>query len=440
MTTLELYQQLIEKFEQKLVTDDHESIVEYIDGIYYYVFNVKTFGYSVLEKDEAPFDSQIVTALNKIFLKLSYAVEACITYISLQETKAKLVESQSIAHLGSWTTTFSSMKHYWDDEIYNILGEVPQSFEPTYKYLFKRLTPVSRKKLTRAMRLILGEKKTVSTDTIEIICKDGSIALVEVRSRLLYDQNGEIISVVGTTLDITKQNKLEHQLREETNLLKTIINNVPVRVFWKDTKSRYLGVNKLVLEDAGFEDESEMIGKNDYDLQWRDRADFYRSNDMMVMKTGQPKLDFEEMHTAKDGRNIWVSTSKVPLRNENGQVFGVLGTYNDITAKKENENNLRMHSDALQHQANHDVLTGLANRLFFLDRLEHALHKARRNLTKVVVLFLDIDRFKEVNDSLGHTFGDEAIKEVARRVEKRYENQTHWPGLVEMSLLFYSMK
>ena len=414
-----LYNQLIEKFEQKLFSDDSHTMVEYVDGVYYYLFELNAFGYCILEKNEEPFDSQIVEALYKIHCKLTYAIKACIDHSSLQETKAKLSEAQSIAHLGSWTTTFPSMEHHWDDEIYNILGEAPQSFEPRYKSILKRLTKVSKKEMTQVVRLMFKGEKTVYKGSIEILHKNGSVRLVEVRSRILFDVNGNIVSMVGTTLDITKKSKLEHELREESNLLKTIINNVPVRIFWKDTQLRYLGVNKLVLKDAGFEDESEMIGKNDYDFKWHERADFYRSNDMMVMKTGQPKLDFEEMHKSRNGSNIWVSTSKVPLRDEKGQIFGVLGTYNDITAKKENERNLRIHSDTLQHQANHDVLTGLANRLFFFDRLEQSIQKATRSLTKVVVLFLDIDRFKEVNDSLGHTFGDEAIKEVALRIEKQ---------------------
>ena len=413
------HQQLIQKFEQKLLTGNNRSTMEYIDNVYYYVFELKAFGYCVLEKKDQPFDSFVVDALHKIVLKLAYAIQACKGCVSLHETKAKLSEAQSIAHLGSWTTTFPSMKHTWDDEIYSILGEDPKSFEPTYKSLLQRLTPESREEFTKATTQMFKGEKSDYKGIVEMVRKDGSTALVEVRSKLVFDENDNILSMVGTTLDITKQDKLENKLREESSLLKTIINNIPVRVFWKDTQLRYLGVNKLTLNDANFEHESEMIGKNDYDMPWKNEADLYRSNDMSVIKTGLPKLDFEETQTHEDGSVIFVSTSKVPLKNNEGNIFGILGTYYDITAKKENERNLVVHSDALQHQANHDALTGLPNRLFFVDRLQQSIYKANRNLTKVVVLFLDIDRFKEVNDSLGHTFGDEAIKEVARRIENQ---------------------
>jgi len=102
-----------------------------------------------------------------------------------------------------------------------------------------------------------------------------------------------------------------------------------------------------------------------------------------------------------------------------GNIFGTLGAYMDITRKKENEKKLKLQRDALEHQAYHDTLTGLPNRLLFLDRLNQYIHKAHRNKHKVAVLFIDMDRFKEINDSLGHVFGDKAIKEVARRIESQ---------------------
>lgn len=212
--------------------------------------------------------------------------------------------------------------------------------------------------------------------------------------------------------------ELENKLKNQTNLLETIINSIPLRIFWKDSSSRYLGANTLFLQDAMVENEGGIIGKSDYQLSWANEdAEYYKTEDEKVMDRGIAKLDCEEPYTDEDGIRRWVSTSLVPLKNVDGEVSGILGTYYDITAKKENENNLKIHRDELEYQATHDSLTKLPNRILFLDRLDHSLYLAKRNQTKVAVLFIDMDRFKGVNDSLGHAFGDLVIKEVAQRIK-----------------------
>ncbi|AKF25963.1 diguanylate cyclase [Sulfurovum lithotrophicum] len=218
-------------------------------------------------------------------------------------------------------------------------------------------------------------------------------------------------------MDHAEQKHLEQEIQKESALLKTVIDTVPIRIFWKDLESRYLGANKLFAEDANLQDVDQLIGKNDYDMPWKNEADLYRKMDKDIIDTGIAELNIEEPLTDKEGKHKWVSKFKVPLIDKNGKTFGILGAYMDITHKKENEKNLKLQRDALEHQAYHDTLTGLPNRLLFLDRLNQYIHKAHRNKQKVAVLFIDMDRFKEINDSLGHVFGDEAIKEVAQRIE-----------------------
>lgn len=136
----------------------------------------------------------------------------------------------------------------------------------------------------------------------------------------------------------------EHLEYQETQrqLLRNIINNIPARVFWKDTDSRYLGCNNLFLKDASLQNESEIIGKSDYDMVWKEQADLYRTDDATVMRTGSSRINFKEPQTQADGSQIWLMTSKVPLYNDQYEVYGILGIYLDITEevnaqKKANE-------------------------------------------------------------------------------------------------------
>ncbi len=417
----EAYVSVVQALEEKFYNSNSPGpvLIEKFDDRYYYLFELKNCGYLVLTKSDDSLDDFVLNSLQQINLKLVNAIQACIDNAKLRESEARLASTQRIAHLGSWTTSFPSMHLHWDDEIFRIFGEYPQSFTPTYKQLARRLTSRSQEKLRKAIYLIMAKKKSHYESVFEIIKKDGSIGFIQVQSKIVFDPQGKPTYLLGTTFDITKQKQLEEQIRKESTLLKSIINTIPIRIFWKDLESRYLGGNNLFAQDANLKDESHLIGKDDYDMPWKNEAELYRALDNSVIDTGIAKLNVEEPLTDKNGILRWISTSKVPLIDEYGKIFGTLGTYLDITNKKENEKNLKLQRDALAHQAYHDTLTGLPNRSLFLDRLNQYIHKAHRNKHKVAVLFIDMDRFKEINDSLGHVFGDKTIKEVARRIESQ---------------------
>ena len=409
---------MVETLEERFSKSDQNILMQEENNIYYCLFKLKNFGYLVLTKSGEPFDRLMVDALENINLKLVNTIQACKAYSRLKEYRARLSEAQSIAHLGSWMTTLSSKEHYWDDELFRMLGEEPQSFAPTYKRLLYQLTPASKKKMNKVINDVFKSEKRRYKGMIEIIKKDGSILMAEIQIKLLFDDNGWAVSLVGTILDITKQYFLEQRLRDESSLLKTIINTVPARIFWKDTELNYLGGNKLFAQDANLEDVNHLIGKNDYDMPWKHEAEDCRTGDKNVLQHGNAKVHMEEFIRDKNGKQVCISTSKVPLVDNQGKTFGILGTYVDITDRKENENKLKLHRDALEHQAHHDALTGLPNRFLFMDRLNQSIHKAYRYQNKIAVLFVDMDRFKEINDSFGHTFGDEAIKEVGYRISR----------------------
>ena len=121
------------------------------------------------------------------------------------------------------------------------------------------------------------------------------------------------------------------------------------------------------------------------------------------------KLNFDETQSRPDGSLLWVRTNKLPLRNREGKVIGVIGTYEDITDRK-------LAEERVQFLAYYDALTGLPNRTLLQDRLTKALASARRQKNKVALLFFDLDRFKTINDSLGHSVGDLVLKQVAGRL------------------------
>jgi diguanylate cyclase (GGDEF)-like protein/PAS domain S-box-containing protein len=199
-------------------------------------------------------------------------------------------------------------------------------------------------------------------------------------------------------------------------MLQSVLDNVPVRIFWKDLKLRYLGANDLFLADAGVKQVAELIGKNDFDLYAADHAQSFRADDQRVIDSSTPKLNFEEPIKTADGAERWLLTSKVPLRGLGGEIAGVLGSYTDISLIKSQQEQMRLSEQQLAFLAYHDALTQLPNRLLVQDRFHQAMTAAGRSGNKVALLFLDLDNFKTVNDSLGHSAGDLLIKAVAERL------------------------
>ena len=124
-------------------------------------------------------------------------------------------------------------------------------------------------------------------------------------------------------------------------MLQLIIESIPVRVFWKDSDLRYLGCNTLLARDAGFDHPEQLLGKDDFAMAWRDRADLYRADDRQVMESCRSKLNIIEPLTTPTGATIWLNTSKVPLQKHNGEVFGILGVFEDFTELKLTEMALR---------------------------------------------------------------------------------------------------
>jgi two-component system sensor histidine kinase/response regulator len=113
-----------------------------------------------------------------------------------------------------------------------------------------------------------------------------------------------------------------------------VIDAIPMRVFWKSPDLLYLGCNTAFAQDAGKRVPDDLIGKDDYAMGWSNQADLYRADDMAVIQSGVAKLNFEEPQTTPEGGTIWLRTSKIPLVNTEGECFGVLGLYEDITERR----------------------------------------------------------------------------------------------------------
>ncbi len=140
---------------------------------------------------------------------------------------------------------------------------------------------------------------------------------------------------------IIELEKAKEKLHQSNQIIEGIIHAIPVRVFWKDRNLNYLGCNALFAQDAGLSDPKDIIGKNDFDLKWRNLAAMYQADDLEVITKGQSKLNIEEQLMNAEGRVLTLLTNKTPLRDANGEINGVLGSFMDISQLKQSEKALR---------------------------------------------------------------------------------------------------
>ena len=130
----------------------------------------------------------------------------------------------------------------------------------------------------------------------------------------------------------------ENRLDKNQELLDRIINSFQIRMFWKDKESRFIDCNQAFAEDAGFKNPAELIGKTEFDMPWTsDEANYHLQTDRVLMENGEPILSFEQGLTRSGGRKSWILTSKIPTRNDSGEISGILVLYQDMTFIKDLE-------------------------------------------------------------------------------------------------------
>jgi len=208
----------------------------------------------------------------------------------------------------------------------------------------------------------------------------------------------------------------EHALWASETYLNAILHYSPALISVKDLEGNVVLASEHFKYMANIDD-SGFVGKNVFDVYPKDVAQSMWDIDTAAKNNLQTyELELDLMH--KDGSLHTYLIVKFPLRDKENNIFGVCTIGTDITERKLAENRLREQQSRLNYMAFHDSLTALPNRSLFYDRIYHGLARARRGNTKVALMLLDIDRFKIINDSLGHDAGDVLLKIIAMRLNE----------------------
>ncbi|WP_218190349.1 EAL domain-containing protein [Pseudomonas sp. CC6-YY-74] len=240
----------------------------------------------------------------------------------------------------------------------------------------------------------------------------GAPASPGIPAKVWWGLAGLLLATLGLVQLLRRQvsEKTRH-LRASEERLNTILDSVEAYIYIKDPELRYQYANRKVCERFGVP-LAQVVGQTDERFFDAATSANLHANDSRVLHQGE-RVETEDItHALSDGSQRTYLSVKLPLRHPDGRIYALCGISTDISEHKKN-------LEQIHRLAFYDPLTGLPNRRLLLDRLQHALAQAARNQLEGALLFIDLDNFKDLNDTLGHDMGDQLLQQVARRLSEQ---------------------
>jgi diguanylate cyclase (GGDEF)-like protein/PAS domain S-box-containing protein len=305
------------------------------------------------------------------------------------EQSSDAIVTRDLNHLiTSWNQAAERMFGYTKEEIVGAsidqILEVPAG--PQGRVAFSRLSNPEQ------LGEVLGKRR------------GGGYFNIALSNAQLFDEEQRTVGMISILRDITQSKRSEQRLQQAAVVFESTSEGVVIT----DENGFIIAVNRAFIAITGYS-EDEAIGQQaGFTKSGLHNKAFYQDMWADILRQGHWRGEVIDRRKSGETYPKWLSISEV--RNDRGQISNYVGVFNDITQLKETQSQL-------QYIAQHDFLTDLPNRMLLGDRLEHALTRAKRTRTLVALLFLDLDRFKNINDSLGHVVGDHLLVGVANRIQ-----------------------
>jgi len=302
-----------------------------------------------------------------------------------------------------WTMEFVS------EGCARLTGYAPEDLLLNGRISYEELThPEDRERIRDTIHAAVEQGRRFHVE-YRIRHADGRVRFVWEHGVGIRDERGVVIAIEGIVEDITARVEAEQALREAERRYRSLFDNAIEGIFRTTPEGRYLDANPALARIYGFATAHELVASL-RDIKSQLYVDPGRREEFMrIVKTRGEISGFESRVYRKNGDTIWISENARAVFDDEGRVLHYEGTVEDITERRQNQ-------ARIEQQANYDALTGLANRSLLNDRLQQAIYTAASYGARLAVVFVDLDRFKYVNDTLGHDVGDRLLQVMAERL------------------------
>lgn len=360
-------------------------------------------------------------------------------------SEERLEKAQSLGHLGSWTWDLITRSSSWSDELCRICGVPPGHQCPTFNDFLKHVHPEDRVGVQAVLAQAMLDRQPFSHET-RMVRPDGVVRTILDQSEVVVDAQGEVTGLTGACLDITDRKQEERLEQDHRLILEQVAQNRPLQEILSgissmlDMQIQGSRSSVLLLADGRLRTGAAPNLPKAYSdlldgLPIGPKAGscgtaMYRRETVIVEDIAADPLwdDYRDLALPHRLRACW----SMPIPSNRGDVLGSLAVYREQPSRPSTSDlqlmglatrlaavaiEHQLLTDKLAHQAHHDALTGLPNRLLFHDRLNQALVYSERKKLQVAVLYMDLDRFKDINDLLGHSSGDELLRQACTRMQ-----------------------
>jgi diguanylate cyclase (GGDEF)-like protein/PAS domain S-box-containing protein len=337
----------------------------------------------------------------------------------VERMREGLVQADNDGVLRFVNDRFCEMVGYSREELVGAKGELLLAYTEDVSLM--------REKTRLRMRHVADQYE------VRVRRKDGTVIWLEIGGAPVVDAAGIVLGSIGVHNDVTERRMAEEALRESEARYRLMAENSTDMISRTSSKGILLYASDACRRLLGYEP-SELVGRSFYDFIFELDREEVRYLSSLIHESGPTTFAYRV--EKKDGSLIWFETTSRSVRDAlTGKIREIVGVSRDVTERKRVE-------EQIEYQAYHDALTGLPNRRLFRDRLTVALAHARRLKNPLAVMFLDLDRFKVVNDTLGHSTGDELLKAIAARLQAslREEDSIARMGGDEFTVLLADLK